>query len=181
MLLFSGNGRLKNTNCDTDMVSDGDSKAFSGVENVYGDVKVEKIDCVGHVQKRIGKHLLKLKASTKGKLDDGKTIEGRGRLTEAMIKQLQRYYGLAIRQNVLTKPNATDVEVEVAVYAMKKNIIATLTHSVQSSSLANQHRFCPTGEKSWCKCSKMKPLGHKHINLTTYCQMFFWKYYDLFL
>jgi hypothetical protein len=52
------------------MVSDGDSKAFSGVEDVHGDVKVEKIDCVGHVQKRIGKHLLKLKASAKGKLDD---------------------------------------------------------------------------------------------------------------
>jgi hypothetical protein len=29
------------------MVSDGDSKSFSSVENVYGDVKVEKIDCVG--------------------------------------------------------------------------------------------------------------------------------------
>jgi hypothetical protein len=141
------------------MVSDGDSKAFSGVENVYGDVKVEKIDCVGHVQKRMGKHLLKLKASTKGKLDDGKTIEGRGKLTEAKLKQLQRYYGVAIRQNVLTKPNAADVEVEVAVYAMKKNIIATLTHSVQSSSLANQHRFCPTGEKSWCKWQQDEATG----------------------
>jgi hypothetical protein len=69
---------VKNTNCDTDIVSDGDSKAFSGVENVYGDVKVEKMDCVGYVPKRMGKHLLKFKASTKGKLDDGKTIEGRG-------------------------------------------------------------------------------------------------------
>lgn len=143
------------------MVSDGDSKAFSGVEDVYKDVKVEKIDCVGHVQKRMAKHLLKLKASTKGKLDDGKTIGGRGRLTEVKIKQLQRYYGLAIRQNVLTKPNPTDVEVEVAVYAMKKNIIATLTHNVESSSLENQHRFCPTGENSWCKWQQDKATGTK--------------------
>ena len=58
------------------MVSDGDSKSFSSVENVYGDVKVENIDCVGHVQKRMGKHLLKLKSNTKGKPDDGKTIGG---------------------------------------------------------------------------------------------------------
>lgn len=38
------------------MVSDGDSKAFNTVENVYDDCKVIKLDCVGHVQKRMGKH-----------------------------------------------------------------------------------------------------------------------------
>ncbi len=37
------------------MVSDGDSKAFSSVEDIYGEIKVEKLDCVGHVQKVIGK------------------------------------------------------------------------------------------------------------------------------
>lgn len=49
------------------MTCDGDSKAFSNVENTYPDCKVEKLDCVGHVQKRMGKHLLKLKAETKEK------------------------------------------------------------------------------------------------------------------
>ena len=53
------------------MVSDGDSKAFSSVENVYGEIKVEKLDCVGHVQKRMEKHLLNLTARTKEKLADG--------------------------------------------------------------------------------------------------------------
>lgn len=53
------------------MVSDGDSKAFSAVEDTYDDIKVEKIDCVDHVQRRMGKHILKLKADTKGKLSDG--------------------------------------------------------------------------------------------------------------
>lgn len=80
------------------MVYDGNSKAFIAVDDTYDGAKVEKIDCVGHVQKRMGKHLLKLKSSTKGKLKDGKRIGGRGGLTEAKIKQLQRYYGLAIRQ-----------------------------------------------------------------------------------
>lgn len=85
------------------MVSDGDSKAFSSVEDIYGDVKVEKLDCVGHVQKRMGKHLLKLKSTTQGKLADGKTIGGCGRLTETKVLQLQKYYGLAIRQNTIKK------------------------------------------------------------------------------
>ena len=44
-------------------------------------------------------NLLKLKASFKDKLADGKSIGGSGRLTEEKIKQLQKYYGLVIRQN----------------------------------------------------------------------------------
>ena len=48
------------------MVPDGDSKAFNTVKNVYDECKVIKLDRVGHVQKRMGKHLLNLKARTKG-------------------------------------------------------------------------------------------------------------------
>ena len=33
---------------------DGDSKAFSSVENIYDDVTVVKYECVGHYQKRVG-------------------------------------------------------------------------------------------------------------------------------
>ncbi|XP_028419014.1 uncharacterized protein LOC114544628 [Dendronephthya gigantea] len=146
------------------MVSDGDSKAHSAVEEVYDEIKVEKLDCVGHVQKRMGKNLLNLKATTKGKLADGKTIGGRGRLTEEKIKKIQRYYGLAIRQNTLSTPNPTDQEVSVAVYAMKKNIIAILHHSVQSNDPKKQHRFCPTGQNSWCKWQQDQALGTSMYN-----------------
>ena len=134
------------------MVSDGDSKAFKTVENAYGEeCKVIKLDCVGHVQKRMGKHLMNLKNCTKGKLNDGKPVGGQGRLTEGKVKQLQKYYGLAIRQNTLQKANPTDREVDVAVYTMKKNIVAILNHCVKSSDAAKQHRFCPAGNNSWCK------------------------------
>ena len=102
------------------MVSDGDSKAFNSVENVYGKIKVEKLDCVEHVQKRMDKHLLNLKARTKGKLADGKPIGGIGRLSDTRIKKFQKDYGLAIRQNTIRKSNPARREVEVAVYAMKK-------------------------------------------------------------
>ena len=141
------------------MVSDGDSKAFSAVEDTYDGIKVEKMDCVGHVQKRMGKHLMNLKATTKGKLEDGKTIGGRGRLTEEKIKQIQRYYGLAIRQNTLSDANPTEKDVSVAVYTMKKNIIAILHHCVKSEDREKQHRFCPVGSNSWCKWQQDQALG----------------------
>jgi hypothetical protein len=117
--------------------------------------KVEKLDCVGHVQKRMGKHLMKLKASNKSKLSDGKTIGGKERLTEGKIKQLQKYYGLAIRQNTSNKPN----EIDVAAYTMKKNFIAILYHSVHSKDPTKQHRYCPQGESSWCKWKQDQASG----------------------
>ena len=86
------------------MASEGGSKAHSAVENIYGEnCKVGKLDCVGHVQKRMG-HLMKLKETNKSKLSNGKTIGEKGRLsTEGKIKQFQKYYRLGIRQN--TKPS----------------------------------------------------------------------------
>ena len=143
------------------MVSDGDSKAFNSVEDIYEGCKVEKIDCVGHVQKRMGKNLLNLKSRTKGKLADGKPIGGAGRLSEAKIKNLQKQYGLAIRQNTIQKPNPSDREVNIAVYSMKKNIIASLHHNVNFNDQSKQHRYCPLGEDSWCKWQADLATGTK--------------------
>lgn len=75
------------------MFSDGDGKTFKAVDDTYRDnCKVVKLDCVGHIQKRMGKHL-NLKARTKGKLGDGKLIQGHGRLLRKW-KKIQPYYGL---------------------------------------------------------------------------------------
>lgn len=99
----------------------------------------------------MGKHLLNLKSKTKGKLGYGKPIGGCGCPSDKRIKEIQTYYGLAIRQNTLSTPNPSDSEVNVAVYAMKTNIIAILHHSIQTEDPAKQHRFCPPGENSWCE------------------------------
>ena len=93
---------------------------------------------------------MNLKSTTKEKLADGKTIGGRGHLTETKIQQLQGYYGLAIRQNTIKKLNRMKQKIDVAVYNMK-NIIAILHHCVIGESLFQQHRFCPVGESSWYK------------------------------
>ena len=54
--------------------------------------KWEKKDCVGHLQKRVGIALRKLKKENKG-------IGGKGKLTNALIDKLQNYYGIAVRSN----------------------------------------------------------------------------------
>ena len=49
---------------------------------------VEKKECVGYVQKRLGTALRKLKKEKKG-------LGGKGKLTDNMIDKLQNYYGIA--------------------------------------------------------------------------------------
>ena len=91
MQQFCGTDQLSITNIRYKwMVSDGDNKAFNTLEDTYPDCKVVKLDCVGHVQKQMGKHLLNLKAKSKGKLADGKPIGGRGCLSDERIKQIQK-------------------------------------------------------------------------------------------
>ncbi|CAN7944544.1 unnamed protein product [Ixodes hexagonus] len=73
-------------------LGDGDSKAFLAVKakKPYGDsVEISKLECIGHVQKRMGTRLRRLKKENKvGKLSDGKGLSGRGRLTDAVIDKL---------------------------------------------------------------------------------------------
>ena len=70
------------------LVSDGDSKAHSLILKAqpYGEIEVEKKDCIGHVQKRMGSALRNLKTKYRGqKLSDGKTIGGQKRLTDTLM------------------------------------------------------------------------------------------------
>ena len=109
------------------MVLDGDSKMFYKVseDNNNGDnCKIEKIDSIGHIQKRMSKRFQSLKSLTKGYLADGKSIGGRGRLTEAIIKRIHKYHGYTIRQNTTKLINHTKDEEKLSVYEMKKNVMA---------------------------------------------------------
>eukprot|EP00117_Sycon_ciliatum_P034544 scpid71914/ scgid26349/ len=85
----------------TGSIGDGDSKGHSAVlqDKPYRDVLVVKEECVGHVQKRLGKGFRDLKQSkAKEKLADGKPIGGKGQLTDKTIDSLQNYYGMAACQ-----------------------------------------------------------------------------------
>ncbi|GBL76258.1 hypothetical protein AVEN_274108-1 [Araneus ventricosus] len=49
----------------TQYYGDGDSKAYDAVKYIYGGNTVNKLECNGHVQKRVGSRLRKLKISRK--------------------------------------------------------------------------------------------------------------------
>eukprot|EP00112_Aurelia_sp_Birch-Aquarium-sp1_P011533 Seg2424.2 transcript_id=Seg2424.2/GoldUCD/mRNA.D3Y31 product="hypothetical protein" protein_id=Seg2424.2/GoldUCD/D3Y31 len=104
-------------------IGDGDTGSFNKVVEArpYGDILPEKLECVGHVQKRLGTRLRKLRCDLTGKkLEDGKKIKGRGRLTDKAINTLQNYFGMAIRQN------------SSSVYLMKKSIGAANIKSTKT-------------------------------------------------
>lgn len=73
--------------CTTFLV-DEDSKSFSSVSQVSS-YPVAKIDCVGHVQKRLGTRLPNL--IKKEKFADVSCLGGKGKLTKAQIDSMQNY------------------------------------------------------------------------------------------
>ena len=131
----------------TTYVGDGDSSSYGVVSEAlskeYGSsYLVCKEDCVGHIQKRMGTNLRRLKLRAKGKtLADGGTIGGRKRLTDSVIDSFQNYFGYAIRNN---SNNLT---------AMYNAVWAIYFHCIagENESLSEQHRLCPDGENSWCR------------------------------
>ena len=102
----------------TTFVGDGDSSSFGAVANAvnrkYGDkYPVEKEDCIGHIQKRLGAALRSYKNKKQGVLlSDGKGVgEGGGggseRLTDPIIDRMQTAYGylggIKVTQRLLAK------------------------------------------------------------------------------
>ena len=80
-------------------IGDGDSKAYSSVlkANPYPGVSVSKGECIGHIQKRAGSRLCRLKKEYGKKLlSDLKSLGGNGRLADKQINKLQNYFGIAI-------------------------------------------------------------------------------------
>ena len=137
----------------TTFIGDGDSSSYPTIseEKPYGpDVLIEKKECVGHVQKRLGTRLHKLKASFGSrKLKDGKSIGGKGRLTKKIINKMQNYYGLAIRKN---KNNLK---------GMVNDVMAGLYH-IASSDSNPQHSLCPRGNESWCAWQRAQATGKRN-------------------
>ena len=106
------------------------------------------MECVGHIQKRLGSRLRTLRQTYKGRnLSDGKKLSGRGRLTDRAINLLQNYFGMAIsRQN-------DDVA------SMKRAIGAVLFHCSESESDERRHIFCPKTKDSWYRWQSDKLTG----------------------
>lgn len=127
-------------------LGDGDCNSFDSVvsSSPYGNIKIEKLECVNHVCKRMGARLRRLKLESKNKkLDDGKSLGGKNRLTDKMIDQIQSYYGKAIKENTNN------------LQQMRQAIWAIYCH-IGSTDDNPEHRLCPDGATSWCKYNKAK-------------------------
>ena len=100
------------------------------------DITPVKLECIGHVQKRLGSRLCNLVKSHKG---TSNPLHGRGKLTDSVINSMQNFYGLAIRNNLDN------------IYAMKKAVWAVLFHCTKFQDIEQRHQMCPRDSQSWCK------------------------------
>ena len=131
-------------------IGDGDTESYKKVvgAKLYGDFTPQKLECVGHVQKRLGARLRKLRNEKKHEiLSDRKKISGKGRLTDKITNKIQNCYGMAIRQN----PGQ--------LHEMKKGIGVVLWHCSDIQDLEVRHQFCPKSNHSWCKYQSDKKTG----------------------
>ena len=95
----------------------------------------------------------KLRSDMKSiKLADGKSISGKGRLTDRLINKMQNYFGMAIRQNL------------GQLYAIKKSVLAILWHFTDIKNLDIRHQFCPRSAISRCKYQVDKISGLSKYN-----------------
>lgn len=125
-----------------DYYGDGDSQGYLAVKDVYGVDSVTKYECIGHIQKRVGSHLRKLKKSHKN-------LGGKGKLSDVMIDKIQNYYGIAIRSNTHN------------IDKMQSAVIAAFFHCC-SSCQTPMHGQCPAGTDSWCSYQRAKATGRQY-------------------
>ncbi|GFX00522.1 uncharacterized protein TNCV_2235291 [Trichonephila clavipes] len=122
-------------------IGDGDTKTFPELQRT-APYSIEKVECVCHIQKRMGARLRKLKTMNRGKkLSDGKSMSGKNRLTDKFIDTITSYYGNDIRQN------------NSSVSDMRQAIWAIYCH-YRSTDEELMHHFCRIGDTSWCKYQK---------------------------
>ena len=123
-------------------IGDVDSSSFSKVvdSNPYPGTKVNKLECVGHIQKRVGANSIKL-------TQENSLIKGKreGRLTKKVINTLQYHFGMAIRNCQ-----------ETNVMKMKMAIAAVLCNCVRKvdgngkEDKPERRKYCPKDMDTWC-------------------------------
>ncbi|GFU72828.1 uncharacterized protein TNCV_2782931 [Trichonephila clavipes] len=103
----------------TKFLGDGDARAYKAVNEMqpYGYIGIEKLECVGYVEKWIGTRLQALKLKMK----------------DTELDKLQCYYGLAIRNNTDSINSIT---------SMKRAIRASYFHKASIDAYP-QHDLCP--------------------------------------
>ncbi|KAH9366722.1 hypothetical protein HPB48_008777 [Haemaphysalis longicornis] len=138
----------------TTVLSDGDSRMYLALleSNVYGYIKIQKENCVNHVEKHMGTSLRTAIGNHRGSRSE--SLGGKGKLTGDLVMKPTSYYGWAL------KSHKGDVE------ATHNAVMATYHHIASNDSEAN-HSLCPTGPDSWCRQNAAAAKGepapkHRH-------------------
>ncbi|XP_072180863.1 uncharacterized protein [Diadema setosum] len=154
------------------MVSDGDSKAFRAVEDTYGeDCKVEKLDCVGHVGKRMFNHLDKFRKSGNHSQEFRKLLNKRGagrgagclhgNADEGTVGRLSKLYRNTVRsgsRGIIRN----DEDKARATKNLQEAILAILYHSCKVDDEI-RHQYCP--DNAWCEYRKHGKMEDKDHHL----------------
>lgn len=139
-------------------LGDGDSRAYTKVneDKPYGDeISIDKIECIGHVRKRMGTRLRSLKTKT-----PLLSQRRRGGLTNEAIDKIQKYYGLAIQRTA-----------GESIQVMKQEIWSVYFHISASNHDTQKHGLCTSDpDRIWCKYLKAQLEGKnydhtKHFHL----------------
>lgn len=142
-------------------IGDGDSSTFNKILEAkpYGEDVVQKVECVQHVQKRMGTRLRK-RTSEKIKLSDGKGFGGKGRLTANQIDSISKLYGKCIRDF----PDSIE---------KMRNAIWALFHHKKSTDKNPNHSLC---DIKWCKYLQAvaagNPKSYKHHGMYSLINIF---------
>ena len=126
---------------------------------------IKKEECLGHIQKRIGNALHNLVHDMKGKrLADGKSVGGKGCLTQDKTDSFQRYYGQAIRDHA-----------QKSIEDTKNAIWAIYHHSVSNPKvpLEKQHKLCPMTRIHGVSLSQMVLMVQIIILIQQGCHLYF--------
>ena len=108
----------------------------------YDGLEIKNLECLGHIQKRVGARLLKMSKdgdfndlyeddNDKSEENSKKRKREKLKLSDKDITKLQNYYGIATR----TSTGET-------IWELKSPLLR---------SLGERHQFCPKTELSWCK------------------------------
>ena len=107
-------------------------------EAVCGDNEVTKLECVGHVQKRLDSRLQSLKRLGKACPNDDKSIRGAGRLKNNTIDKIQVCYG-------------EQVETIHTTFKTWKMLSWPFGITIsQSTDDSPENDLCQNGNHSWC-------------------------------
>ena len=116
---------------------------------------VKKIDCIQHVAKCFRSKLEDIAKAGKKASDGGSRNRGTNRLGPNARVKLQKYFGSAIRKNI--RPGVISArEMDEAVVAMRRAIMASLYHCTMLEDDELRHQFCPAD--SWCMYKRRLPM-----------------------